>query len=200
MEIKKLFLIIIAILSYVKCKEEDISFTVVNITISQVSCFPYLGTYLFYITGQFNKPPKITNTITFNLDTPVGSTVTCYALDKTPVSPDQFQCTIDLCDYPINNQNITLPVNPPSVSGYSFPNWKEIIGVEPGISNLVPEYDIKCTPQEINSYTISSIKSEGCSKNENIITIDGKWYDESQLTPDKFNIKTTNGNLAKCHY
>jgi hypothetical protein len=200
MKIQKLLIIIFIFLSCIKCKEEDISFLVENITLSQVSCLPNLGTYLFYIKGQFSQPPKITNIISFNLESPHNSKTTCYPLEKTSVSDDQLQCEINICDYPINKENITLPINPPTISGYTFPNWKELIGADPGISNIIPEYNIKCTPQEINSYKILSIKSEGCTNNKNIILIDGKWYNDSQLTPGQFKIKTSNNNIANCNY
>ena len=51
---------------------------------------------------------------------------------------------------------------------------------------------------ELNSYNISSIKSEGCSNVKNIILIDGKWSDESQLLPGSFEMALNDGNKANC--
>ena len=192
---KKLILIFFIFISYSKCKEESISFQVKSIELSQVSCFPSLGTYLFYIKGEFSEPPEITSVISFNLESHPNLKVICYPLEKTSVTIDQLQCEINMCDYALNNENITLPVNPPNINGYNFINWKEFIGSNPGVSNKIPEDNITCIPKELNSYIISSLE---CSDIKNNILIKGKWSDESNLIPSEFSIKIKNNNIANC--
>lgn len=185
------------LLSYIYCAEEDIEFKVEKIKLPQVTCAQNLATYLFYIKGEFSHSPIITNTITLNLENPPNSKAVCYPMEKTSVTSDQLQCSINTVEFPINNQNILLPVTLQNAEGYRFPNWKEVIGGTPGTSNKVPEDNIKCVPKELNSYDISSIKSQGCSNKKNIILIDGKWKDETKLVPKEYNfkIKTDNNDL-----
>lgn len=185
------------LISYSKCKDEIIEFYVEKIEISQVSCIPKLGTYLFYIIGEFSSSPNIKKLISLNFQSSNFKAI-CRPLEQTLVSKDQLQCEINVCDYPINDENIFLPINPPNTDGYEFPNWNKVISKFPGESNKIPEDNIICIPMELNSYNISSIKSEGCSNKKNIILIDGKWSDESQLLPKSFEIILNNGNQAKC--
>ena len=188
-------------LLYSNCKESNIEFRVYNISIPQLSCIPNLGQYLFYIKGEFSQSPTITNIISFNLENS-NTKVLCYPLGKTSVSEDQLQCIIDLLDYPINNEFLFLPINPPNNDGYIFPNWKETIGKSPGTSNKITENKIICVPKELNSYNITSITSQGCSNNKNIILIKGNWLDESKLIPEDFNIDIKLGKniMAYCIY
>ena len=159
------FIIFINLLiSYTYCVEEDKEFKVEKIELSQVTCAQNLATYLFYIKGEFSQSPKITNIINLNLVNPPNSKAVCYPLEKTSVTSDQLQCSIDTVDFPINNENILLPITLPNAEGYKFPNWEEVIGGTPGTSNKIPEDNIKCVPKEMNSFDISSIKSQGCSK------------------------------------
>lgn len=185
------------LIPYLKCKDEIIDFNVEKIEISQVSCIPKLGTYLFYIIGEFSSSPNIKNVITFNFQSS-NSKAICHPLEQTLVSKDQLQCEINICDYPINDENIFLPINPPKIDGYNFPNWNKVISKYPGESNKIPEDNIICKPMELNSYNIFSLKNEGCSNEKNIILIDGKWSDESQLLPGSFEMTLNNGNKANC--
>lgn len=190
-------LLLSLLISYSKCIEDIIDFNVEKIEIPQVSCIPKLGTYLFYIIGEFSSSPNIKKTISFNFQSS-NSKAICRPLEQTIVSKDQLQCEIDICEYPINDENIFLPINPPKIDGYNFPNWNKVISKYPGESNKIPEDNIICFPMKLNSYNISSIKSEGCSNEKNIVLIDGKWSDESQILPKSFEIFLDNGNKAKC--
>jgi len=201
MNFRYFILFIILLISYAYSLEEDIEFKVEKIELPQARCAPNLATYLFYIKGEFSQSPNITNIITINLENPLNSKAICYPLEKTSVTSDQLQCLINTVEFPINNENILLPVTLPNVEGYKFPNWKEVIGGTPGASNKVPEDNIKCVPKEMNSYDISSIKSQGCSNKKNIILIEGKWEDETKLVPKEydFTIKS-NSNDLYCKY
>ena len=183
--------------SYSKFKDEIIDFNFEKIEFSQVTCVPDLGTYLFYIKGNFSHSPSIKNLITFNLDSSKREVI-CHPLEKTSVTNEQLQCEINTCNYPINEENIFLPISPPKIEGYNFPNWKQILGEKPGLSNKIPEDNIKCLPKDLNSYNIFSIKSQGCSNKQNIISIDGKWSDESKIIPKKFEIELNNKINAIC--
>ena len=182
---------------FLKCKDNIIDFNIEKIELSQAPCIPQLGKYLFYIKGNFNESPSVTNIITFYLDSSNFKAI-CYPLEKTSVSNDQLQCEINTYYYPLNEQNIFLPINPPIIEGYNFPNWKQILGENPGISNKIPEENIKCLPKELNSYNINFIKSQGCSNNKNIILMKGSWSDESKIIPQNFKIELSNKNIANC--
>ena len=202
MTIKNLIIIsFIYNIIYSYCKESNIEFKVYNITIPQLSCIPNLGQYLFYIQGEFSQSPIVTNIISFNLENS-NTKVFCYPLEKTIVSEDQLQCVIDILDYPINNEYLFLPINAPNSDGWTFPNWKEIIEKNPGTSNKITENKIICVPKELNSYNIVSITSQGCSNNQNIILIKGKWIEESKLIPEDFNINIKLGKniMGYCIY
>lgn len=192
----EIYLSFIFFISYSKSKDEKVEFNVEKIELPQLACIPYLGSYLFYLKGKFNKSPIITNEIIFMLES-TNSKVVCHPLENTIISNDQLQCELNICDNPINNKNLFLPVNPPNIDGYIFPNWKQVIGENPGKSNKIPEDNINCTAKELNSYNISDIKSQGCSNKQNIILIDGKWSDDAKLKPGKFGIKLAN-NKANC--
>jgi hypothetical protein len=110
------------IISYTYCAEEDIEFKVEKIELPQVTCASNLATYLFYIKGEFNQPPIITNTITLNLENPPNSKTVCYPLEKTSLTSDLLQCSINTVEFPINNENILLPVTLQNAEGYRFPN------------------------------------------------------------------------------
>jgi hypothetical protein len=201
MKFRYFIIFIILLISYIYCAEEDIEFKVEKIELPQVTCAPNLATYLFYIKGEFSQSPKITNIIILYLENPPNSKAVCYPLEKTSVTSDQIQCTINTVEFPINNENILLPVTVQNTEGYRFPNWQEVIGGNPGTSNKVPEDNIKCVPKEMNSYDITSIKSQGCSNKKNIILIDGKWKDEIKLVPKEYDFKIkSNSNDLFCKY
>ena len=213
---KIITIIIISFISFFisnsQCKDEQIEFNIDKIEIPQASCIPNLGAYLFYLKGEFNKSPIITNDIAFNLESS-NFKVICYPLEKTSITKDQFQCTIDICDTPINNQELFLPIIAPNTNEYIFPNWKEKIGSQPGITNKITTSSIRCIPNEINSFNITSFINQGCSDNKNIITIEGNWLDEDKILPSfplsvyidllnnkMIDCKNVKENIIQCNY
>ena len=187
--IKICFLLIF--LSFIKCLlyEGKIDFMIEKIGLPQLPCVANLGTYIFYIIGEFSSPPSVTKTININLETSSKNKLDsiCYPLEKTEVSPSQFQCEINILSIiPIIRQKIYIQIDAPKTIEYNFPNWKEKIGSNPGISNKIPEDDIACLPKEINSFVTKGLINEGCSNGKNIITISGSWSDKSKLIIPSF--------------
>ena len=105
--------------------------------------------------------------------------------------------------YHLENEDIYLPLNPPTEKGYKFKNWKKIISSSPGDSNVIR--DVTCLPNAKNTFIPLSIESKGCSGKKNIFLIFGKWND-----PYEKNIPTLlsfllvleyeNYTVASCDY
>ena len=79
--------------------------------------------------------------------------------------------------YPLEDEDIYLPLYPPEEKGYKFKNWENIIGVNPGESNVIK--DVTCLPKAENIFIPSSLKYEGCSNKKNIFKIYGEWEDNT---------------------
>ena len=173
------FIILIGFLFFKSlCKEEEseITFEVKNITQSPLRCRSTLGTYLFYMYGDFSSPPNIKNIITLDLLEPSNAKALCYPFSPSTIPGDFLQCEINLCNYNITDK-ILLSVDEPKISGYSFPNWVEIIGSNPGISNKVDE-NITCFPEALATFNTSIVESNGCNKKNNVLKLNGKWDKE----------------------
>ncbi len=175
----KAFLILSFLILQLTCLEEsEISFNVSSIEKSQLGCISNIGTYIFYLIGEFSSTPSILNPITLNLTIPKNATALCYPFFKTSVSADLLQCEINICDYLIEDE-VILSVEKPVVEGYSFPNWKETIGASPGESNRVDD-NVVCTLEAKAAFTTDSIESSGCKGKTNIFKINGKWSNETE--------------------
>ena len=158
---------------FCKQEESEISFKVINITQSPLRCMSTLGTYLFYIYGEFSSAPNIKNIITLDLAEPSNAKALCYPFSPTTIKGDFIQCEINLCDCNITDK-ILLSENEPKISGYSFPNWEETIGSNPGISNEVDE-NITCYPEAVATFNTLNVESNGCNKKNNVLKLNGKW-------------------------
>ena len=187
---RKLFLLILIIFisqinsKFLSLEEDKIDIKIISISLPQVPCTPSLATYLFNINCNFSKVPLITQTITLSLSSNIKSL--CYPLESTEVSDSILQCEINIVDYPINNQNIFLPLEPPESDYYTFNNWKEIIAAQPDISNKISDKEISCLPKALNSFVINDYSNQGCINDNNYITLIGKWNDENILMGKKF--------------
>jgi hypothetical protein len=175
----------------------------------QLRFFPYYetrGEYDFYIYGDMNKDIEGWETITINLNTPSDQKIEATCKPYYNKLIQYFICQINICEYPLNNIDIYLPIEPPISEKYGFINWKNIIGESPGISNKISKSKVTCLPKELNTFIPSSIKSEGCeNKNKNIFTIYGNWmYDKEDKKPFfwDINLLILNGNnkRAYCEY
>jgi len=174
-------------------KDEKVDINIISLELPQLPCIPNLSTFLFNIKVEFSKSPKITKTLAINLSSNIVSL--CYPFENTTVSDSFFQCEIDIVDYPINNINIYLPLDSPNSDYYNFLNWKDVIGKNPEISNRISDKEIYCVPKELNYFKINEIKSEGCSNDKNIISLQGNWMNENVIIPKslEFNFNKIKG-------
>ena len=120
---------------------------------------------------------------------------TCYPSRHTG---DNFACAIDKNKFPLNNVNITLPITPPNVEGYTFKNWEKTIGYKPGYSNKL--YRITCLNKEENTFVPSSITVEECT-----FVINGNWENENSINLYSFSqieivVENEKKDIAICNY
>ena len=180
-------------------------FVVTKINQRNIACFSTIGSYDFYIEGQFFGKTNILKKFYLQLETSSGSKITSMC---TPFQflGHRFQCSIEICRYPLNNDDIILPVETPQDSNYDFFNWKEIIGTSPGISNVIS--NVNCLPEESNVFVPSSIDVGKCSGNKNVFTINGSWSDKSEINlpilSEYLNFELVldneNKNIAECKF
>lgn len=116
---------------------------------------------------------------------------------------DFLQCLIDIClYYPLEDVDIFLQVDPPQESGYQFPNQKEVIGSNPGVSNKISKID--CLPRKVNTFNVNSIKNNGWIEKKNSFTIYGEWENNRRLPPLEFDfqffLENNKKDLVDCKY
>ena len=180
--------------------------TIKKVQLGFFPCSETIGVFDFYIYGDMNKDIETWETITINLNTPSDQKIEATCIPYYTKLIQYFICQINICEYPLNNIDIYLPIEPPISEKYGFINWKNIIGESPGISNKISKSKVTCLPKELNTFIPSSIKSEGCeNKNKNIFTIYGNWmYDKEDKKPFfwDINLLILNGNnkRAYCEY
>ena len=166
-----------------KIKNEKIDIKIKSIELPQLSCIPNLSSFIYHIKVEFSKSPDITKTINIILNSKIKSI--CYPFENTTITDSFLQCKIDVVDYPIKNENLYLPLEAPNSDEYNFINWKEKMGEKPE-SNKISDKEIYCIPKELNSFKITETKNEGCSDNNNILSMKGEWNDENKLIPNNF--------------
>ena len=139
----------------------DQIFTVKEIKLGLSPCFILTGSYIFYIDGYFSKEVNLLDKVNIDLSTSSGKNIkSVCTFDKTSFSSETLQCDIDICMYPLINEDIYLPINPPQEKGYKFKNWKKIIGNIPGKSNNVKR-DVTCLPDIENTFIPSKLNHKG---------------------------------------
>ena len=189
-----LHLLFIILISYSNCSEEELSFKVSKISVDIFACSTTLGTYSFKIEGEFTGQISIFDPIFIDLISPSGSQAECIPMEKT--SNSYLNCKIDICLNSLNDATILLPLKTPNSDKYKILNWEEVIGAKEGESNLVVK-NVFCLPEPSNTFTPSSIKSNGCSGTKNTFRITGQWSDESKLPPFNEDIKIKLDNEKK---
>ena len=170
--------------------DEKINIEIISLSLPQASCIPNLSTFIYHIKVNFSSKPYIKSTLSIDLSSNIKSL--CYPFENTSVTDSFFQCEINIVDYPINNKKIYLPLKSPISDYYNIINWDKIS------SKPITEKEIKCIPLELNAYKIDEIKKEGCSNNKNIISLKGKWKDESKQIPKNFEV-TFDNLKGKCN-
>ena len=178
-------LLILIVFVQIKSLQDNLNSNKINIEINsislpQASCIPNLSTFIYHLKANFSSKPYIKNTLLIDLSPNIKSL--CYPFEKTNVTDSFFQCEINLVDYQINYKKIYLPSKSPISEYYNFTNW-DIIS-----EKAISDKEIKCLPLELNSYKTNEVKNEGCSNNKNIISLKGKWKDESKQIPKNFEV------------
>ena len=202
---KSLIFIILVLSSLQNTKEEQV-FTITQIGKPFVPCLATTGSYDFYIEGVFSEKSSILDKVYLDIETSDGRKFQsmCTPFSKTSYTPDELQCNIEICLYPLDNVDIILPTKAPNANGYSFPNWESTIGASPGTSNVISK--VTCLPKEKNIFIPSSIDVKECSGNNNTFTINGEWSDKT-ITPALSNslevkivLDNEDKDIAECDY
>jgi len=168
-------------------------------------CSENYGEYYFYIYAEMNQDIDVSEEIAIDLNTSNNQIIRTICSPHYSEIVQFFLCKIDICEYPLNDIDIYLPLDPPISQKYGFLNWKNIIGSSPGTSNKISNSKITCIPKEKNTFIPISIKSEGCDGNKNIFIINGKWmYDGDNNQPIFWDINllilNENNKIAYCEY
>ena len=170
------------------------------------TCTPSLGDIVIEIDGDFSESADLLAKVNLEFTTSEGFTIKseCSPFDAIlNISEDLLQCPIDISlYYPLKDIDIFLQVDPPQESGYQFPNWKETIGSNPGVSNKISK--INCLPKENNIFNVNSIKNNGCIGNKNSFTIYGTWENTKSLPSLDFDfqffLENNRKDLVDCEY
>ena len=195
-EFKIMSFIFIIIVSSLNCAEE-ITFTVKNIALDNITCYNYIGTYNFKIIGETNNYTNITYPLYIDMVSPPGAKAECYLYINNPNTTQNLSCSMDVCMNSLNRTNILLPLTTPKSEQFKIRDWEEKIGE----TNLVAE-NVTCLPDSSNTFNTESVKSTGCIENKNTFNILGNWSNESELPSynHKIQIKLDNANkdIATC--
>ena len=190
------FLVFLFVQYFCKEQESQITFTVYGIKECILPCVPALGSYTFYIEGEFSSTPSFIDTLTLNLLQPLNAQAICNPFGKTSYSNGVLQCEINLCDYKIDG-NILLQLDVPKDSIYIFKNWEQTIGVSPGTSNKVD--NTTCLPEAKAIFNVTNIEKNGCNGNKNVLKLNGKW--DKEVDNIKFDLKIDgHSKKAYCSY
>lgn len=178
-------------------------FTVKNIDIGFLPCMKITGSYVFDIEGEFSKEVHILDKVIIELMSSEGKKIKaiCTPFNNTKYTKAKLQCDIDICKYSLEDIDLYLPTSAPKVKGYKFNDWKKIIGVEPGDSNVIN--DVYCIPDIKNLFIIKNIENKGCYKEKVRFKIYGDWEDHSELKVPTFLyfdlvIGDNSDNIAEC--
>ena len=92
--------------------------------------------------------------------------------------------------YHLERIDLYLPIVAPNQEGYSIRKWKNVFGINPGVSNRIKS--VTCLPKIDNTFIPSSIESKGCSKKNTKFLIYGEWKDTidlySEFDNEKFDL------------
>ena len=125
---KSLIFIILAFSSLQNTKEEQ-SFTVTKIKKPSIlSCLRTAGSYDFDIEGIFSEKSSLLDKVYLDIETSDGRKFQsmCTPFSKTSYTPDELQCNIEICLYPLDNVDIILPTKAPKVNGYLFQTGNQL--------------------------------------------------------------------------
>ena len=200
-----LFFLIHFFLHFESSKEEFF-INITKIELPLIGCIPSTGKYYFFIYGNFSEKPDFFEDITIELETSDNMKLKskCQLSDKIFNIPQSLDCDIEVYLYPLNNVDIIFPLKPPKIKGYTFLNWENTIGSEPGKSNVIS--NVICKPKEKNIFIPYSVELNGCNKKKNKFKIKGKWANNYNkpissdllLALAKIRLDNKNKDLAEC--
>ena len=150
--------------------------------------------FSFFINGTFSSEPSVSDEIIINLESPSNAQAFCYP----KIGFKSITCYIDSCFNILNRTHIIVPVNPPSSSKFTFPNWKEFFYQD----NVVIKW-VTCLPLGETTFSPESIKSNGCSGQRNAFEINGNWEDETKKPSSSFfklKLENEQKDIALCNY
>ena len=96
-----------------------------------------------------------------DLDTSSNNKINAECRPIQTLGVYEFSCIIDISKYPLNNVDILLPTKAPQVSQYTFKNWEQVIGAQPGVCNKIAA--VSCLPEAADTFTPSSIEIGVCT-------------------------------------
>ena len=68
--------------------------------------------------------------------------------------------------YHLEGIDLYLPIVAPNGKGYSIRKWKNVFGLNPGVSNKIKS--VTCLPIIENTFIHSYIETKGCSKKKTL--------------------------------
>jgi hypothetical protein len=171
----KRFLSIACFLILLQNSSESVEFTVEKLDINPSPCSSSSGQYTFSIDGTFSGSTSyFTESFTLDLDTSSNNKINAECRPIQTLGVYEFSCIIDISKYPLNNVDILLPTKAPQVSQYTFKNWEQVIGAQPGVSNKIAS--VSCLPEAEDTFTPSSIEIGDCTiDNKRKFNILGTW-------------------------
>ena len=171
----KTFLSIACFLILLQSSSESVEFTVEKLNKNSSPCSTSSGRYTFSIAGTFSGSTSyFTESFILDLDTSSGNKINAECRPIQTLGVYEFSCIIDISKYPLNNVDILLPTKAPQVSQYTFKNWEQVIGAQPGTSNKIAA--VTCQPETEDTFTPSSIEIGDCTiDNKRKFNILGKW-------------------------
>ena len=171
----KKFLSLACFLILLQTSFENVEFTVEKLDKNVSPCSTSEGKYTFSIDGTFSGSTSyFTESFILDLDTSSGNKINAECRPIQTLGVYEFSCIIDISKYPLNNVDILLPTKAPQVSQYTFKNWEQVVGAQPGTSNKIAA--VTCQPETEDTFTPSSIEIGDCTiDNKRKFNILGKW-------------------------
>ena len=200
----KKFLSLACFLIVLQTSFESVEFTVEKLDKNVSPCSTSEGKYTFSIDGTFSGSTSyFTESFTLDLDTSSGNKINAECRPIQTLGVYEFSCIIDISKYPLNNVDILLPTKAPQITQYTFKNWEQVIGAQPGTSNKIAA--VTCLPETEDTFTPSSIEIGDCTiDNKRKFNILGKWEKDkySLYKYRKFDLVLDNSNkdTATCSF
>lgn len=188
-------------LIYIQNSNQAIVFTIEKIERGSTPCSKSEAKYDFDIIGQFSDSVSSFDTIVFYVETSDGRKL------QTKCNPFKFLSSKFMChiyvSYPLNKIDVLLPTITPIVDKYTFKNWEEVFGANPGVSNKIS--DVTCLPEEKNTFIPSSITIGECFLGTRSFTINGEWEKKDKAELNNYSsanilLDNKDGDISKCIY